>query len=241
MPSSCHRARATCAIPSSSTLSIASSPAGRPSGCLVGRRWRVLVEHAADAAHQALERGAVELVGTAEAVHHAGLDIAFPGIADVLGERQVAHHRAVLVPPLRGPQVHAHAIRVYLDFGKPIVSIRVPTCFGVKTTLPAPTNPRASTTHPRRKGLNMPNGRKPEPVDDRVLEALLYAGIGNRQGCRRKSEPDWTQVHRELRRPGVTLMLLWEEYCTAEPGGYGCCAAIRMARARQSGWESPVS
>ena len=32
------------------------------------------------------------------------------------------------------------------------------------------------------------------------------------QGSRRKTEPDWTHVHHELRRPGVTLMLLWEEY-----------------------------
>ena len=40
------------------------------------------------------------------------------------------------------------------------------------------------------------------------------------QGWPRKAEPDWTHVHRELRRPGVTLMLLWEEYRTSEPGGY---------------------
>ena len=58
-------------------------------------------------------------------------------------------------------------------------------------------------------------------LSDRVLEALLYAGAGSRQGMRRKAEPDWTHVHRELRRPGVTLMLLWEEYRAREPGGYG--------------------
>src|SRR3954453_17658716 len=42
----------------------------------------------------------------------------------------------------------------------------------------------------------------PETLSDRVLEAVLYAGNSSRQGCRRKIEPDWTQVHRELRRPG---------------------------------------
>ena len=47
-----------------------------------------------------------------------------------------------------------------------------------------------------------------ETLSDRVLEAVLYAGSGSRQGCRLKTEPDCTLVHRELRRPGVTLMLL---------------------------------
>src|SRR3954454_20180442 len=77
----------------------------------------------------------------------------------------------------------------------------------------------------------------PETLSDRVLEALLYADGGSRQGCRRKSEPNWTQVHRELRRPGVTLMLLWEEYRAAEPGGYrpsGWCE-------RYPAWEARLS
>ena len=34
---------------------------------------------------------------------------------------------------------------------------------------------------------------------------------------RRKAEPDWAYVHHELRRPGVTLMLLWEEYRDNHP------------------------
>jgi len=61
----------------------------------------------------------------------------------------------------------------------------------------------------------------PETLSDRVLEAMLYAGAGTKQGFRRKAEPNWTHVHRELRRPGVTLMLLWEEYRAKEAGGYG--------------------
>ena len=55
----------------------------------------------------------------------------------------------------------------------------------------------------------------PETLSERVLEAMLYAGTSSKQGFRRKTEPDWTHVHRELRRPGVTLMLLWEEYRAA--------------------------
>src|SRR3981081_4228572 len=48
----------------------------------------------------------------------------------------------------------------------------------------------------------------PATLSDRVLEAMLYAGHGSQQGARRKTEPDWAYVHHELRRPGVTLMLL---------------------------------
>ena len=33
--------------------------------------------------------------------------------------------------------------------------------------------------------------------------------------------PDWAVVHQELRRPGVTLMLLWEEYRATHPEGFG--------------------
>jgi transposase len=61
----------------------------------------------------------------------------------------------------------------------------------------------------------------PATLSDRVLEARLYAGHGRRQGERRKAEPDWAHIHHELCRPGVTLMLLWEEYRQREPDGYG--------------------
>src|SRR4051794_36325988 len=33
--------------------------------------------------------------------------------------------------------------------------------------------------------------------------------------------PDWAWVHRELRRPNVTLALLWEEYRAGAPDGFG--------------------
>ena len=33
--------------------------------------------------------------------------------------------------------------------------------------------------------------------------------------------PDWAWVHRELRRPDVTLALLWEEYRAGAPDGFG--------------------
>ncbi|MGA8759891.1 MAG: IS21 family transposase, partial [Stellaceae bacterium] len=48
-------------------------------------------------------------------------------------------------------------------------------------------------------------------IDDARLEALLFpppSGIPADQ----RPMPDWAWVHRELRRPDVTLALLWEEY-----------------------------
>jgi len=77
----------------------------------------------------------------------------------------------------------------------------------------------------------------PVTLTDRVLEATLYASAGRPQGSLGKPEPDWTHVHRELRRPGVTRMLLWEEYRQAEPDGYGYSRWCELYRA----WEGRLS
>src|SRR6266550_4339450 len=77
----------------------------------------------------------------------------------------------------------------------------------------------------------------PVTLTDRVLEATLYASAGRPQGSLGKPEPDWTYVHRELRRPGVTRMLLWEEYRQAEPDGYGYSRWCELYRA----WEGRLS
>ena len=77
----------------------------------------------------------------------------------------------------------------------------------------------------------------PPALSDAVLEAMLYASAGRPQGSRGKTEPDWTGVHHELRRPGVTLMLLWEEYRQAEPDGYGYSRWCELYRT----WEGRLS
>ncbi len=77
----------------------------------------------------------------------------------------------------------------------------------------------------------------PATLSERVLEAMLYAGPGTQRGSRRKAEPEWTHVHHELRRPGVTLMLLWEEYRQATPDGYGYSRWCELYR----GWEGRLS
>src|SRR6202049_2656539 len=81
----------------------------------------------------------------------------------------------------------------------------------------------------------------PATLTDRVLEAMLYAGHGSQQGMRRRTEPDWAHVHHELRRPGVTLMLLWEEYRQREPGGYGYRRRCEPYRSWESRLLSAVS
>ena len=50
----------------------------------------------------------------------------------------------------------------------------------------------------------------PDTLDDAGLEKLLY-----RQAVAREltfAEPDYAVVHQELKKKGVTLTLLWEEY-----------------------------
>ena len=64
------------------------------------------------------------------------------------------------------------------------------------------------------KGLSMRKVRE-------VLRLHHVAGLSGRAmpGETRFAMPDWSQVHRELRRKGVTLALLWHEYKEAHPEG----------------------
>lgn len=57
----------------------------------------------------------------------------------------------------------------------------------------------------------------PEGLDDAALEARLFPAIPVLDAPR--PLPDWGQIHRELARKGVTLMLLWEEYKAVHPAG----------------------
>jgi len=66
-------------------------------------------------------------------------------------------------------------------------------------------------------GLSWP---LPEDMSDGALEAALYASRRSKRGHRRVAEPDWASVHRELKRKHVTLLILWDEYIAANPGGY---------------------
>ena len=59
----------------------------------------------------------------------------------------------------------------------------------------------------------------PPELDDAALERRLFTPPFTTEPHR--PQPAWARIHAELRRPGVTLMLLWEEYRAGQPEGYG--------------------
>jgi transposase len=79
----------------------------------------------------------------------------------------------------------------------------------------------------RRAGIAWP---LPDELTDEALEASLYPPppiVAKDQ----RPLPDWPTVHRELKRPGVTLQLLWEEYRGRQPQGYGYSRFCELYRA----------
>ena len=85
----------------------------------------------------------------------------------------------------------------------------------------------------RRAGIIWP---LPDDVSDEVLEARLFPqplAIPQDQ----RPRPDWPAVHRELRRKGVTLQLLWEEHRALHPNSYGYSRFCELYR----GWEGRLS
>lgn len=77
----------------------------------------------------------------------------------------------------------------------------------------------------RAAGLSWPI---PDDLDDSALEARLF-----RRPTRAvdRTLPVWADLHQELKRPGVTLALLWQEYRASHPDGYAYsqfCARYRQ-------------
>jgi transposase len=66
----------------------------------------------------------------------------------------------------------------------------------------------------------------PDLTDD-ILEQRLFSKAGVNPSLRHRPEPDWAVLAREIKRPGVNLMVLWEEYRGAHAEGYSysqfCC------------------
>jgi transposase len=85
----------------------------------------------------------------------------------------------------------------------------------------------------RRAGLSWPLR---EELTDEVLEVRLYPPP-TVTAQDRLPQPDWAAIHRELRRPGVTLQLLWEEHRAVHPAGYGYSRFCELYR----GWEGRLS
>ena len=73
----------------------------------------------------------------------------------------------------------------------------------------------------------------PPELDDTALERKLFTPPGAMAAETMRPQPDWARLHAEMRRPGVTLLLLWEEYRAGQPEGYGYSryvAAVLMLR-----------
>src|SRR3954453_3455842 len=82
-------------------------------------------------------------------------------------------------------------------------------------------------------GLSWP---LPTELTDSALETQLFTGAGKKQGHRRRTEPDWAAMHRELKRKHVTLQILWDEYIEQNPDGYRYSRFCELYR----GWASRV-
>ena len=79
----------------------------------------------------------------------------------------------------------------------------------------APSTVRLTLKRLASAGLSWP---LPGEMTDTALETALFAAAGTKQGHRRHAEPDWAQIHRELKRKHVTLTMLWDEYIERCPG-----------------------
>jgi transposase len=85
----------------------------------------------------------------------------------------------------------------------------------------------------RRAGLGWP---LPDEFTDETLEARLYPPPQSLPEDRRPL-PDWAAVHRDLKRKGVTLLLLWEEHRARYPDGHGYSRFCELYRA----WAKTIS
>ena len=78
----------------------------------------------------------------------------------------------------------------------------------------------------------------PDDMTDAALEARLFPASTVLAAIKAtRPQADWPAVHRELRRKGVTLQLLWVEHRTAHPTGYGYSRFCELYRA----WEGRLS
>jgi transposase len=128
-----------------------------------------------------------------------------------------------------GPRLPMRRIRDVLRLSAAGMSKRqIAASLGVSATAA-----RESIRRARRAGLAWP---LPDEASDEELERRLYPPP-RAAAKRRRPQPDWAAIHRELHRPGVTLQLLWEEHRAVHPDGYGLSRFCELYRA----WDARLS
>src|SRR5882672_3173404 len=59
----------------------------------------------------------------------------------------------------------------------------------------------------------------PDEIDDAELERRLFP-LADASSSAQRTDPDWSHIHTEMKRRGVTLALLWQEYRGEHAQGY---------------------
>src|SRR5207342_161794 len=82
-------------------------------------------------------------------------------------------------------------------------------------------------------GLSWP---LPDEIDDAELERRLFppTAAGSSAAC---TDPDWSHIHTQMKRRGVTLALLWQEYRGEHAQGY----AYSWFCERYSDWRKRIT
>jgi transposase len=66
------------------------------------------------------------------------------------------------------------------------------------------------------------------PLPEGMTQEQLHALLFNEDEKEVQAQPDWTQIHQELRRKGVTLHLLWQEYQASHSIGFSYSQFCRL-------------
>jgi transposase len=110
-------------------------------------------------------------------------------------------------------------LRLHFDSG--LAQRPISRCTGISRTTVGDYLDRA-----KREGLGWP---LPEALTDQELERRLFPPVLPIPSADRLI-PDWSEVHTELKRKGVTLTLLWEEYQADIPHAYRYSRFCQMYR-----------
>ena len=120
-------------------------------------------------------------------------------------------------------------LRLFFETG---LSIRATArTLRVSPEVPAKAGMGDSLRRAKVAGLSWP---LPEGMDERTLEARLFPGAGVPAPAQH-AMPDWAHAHTELRRKGVTLSLLWQEYKAEHPDGIQYSQFCERYRALRQG------